>query len=666
MQNKNAISNRLIKEKSPYLLQHAYNPVDWYPWGEEAFKRAKSENKPIFLSIGYSTCHWCHVMERESFEDKEVADVLNGKFISIKVDREERPDIDHVYMEICQNMTGSGGWPLNVIMTPDKKPFFAGTYFPKNTKYGHMGLIQILNKIDDLWINDRKSLIDSAKKIIKGLTIPEQNSSEIPLSEDTIHKAFDNLTGSFDKIYGGFRDAPKFPSPHTIMFLLRYYKNYGNEGALDMAIKTADSMYRGGIYDHIGFGFARYSTDKKWLAPHFEKMLYDNALLIFLYAELYQVTKDGFYKDISMDVCRYVLRDMTSEKGGFYSAEDADSEGVEGKYYVWNKKEIINILGDEDGEYFCKNYDISEKGNFEGSSIPNLIENKEFRYIKDEKVKSLIEKLYAKRRKRVKPFKDDKILTAWNGLTIAALAFAGRAFNEKGLINAAISAADFILNKMRREDGRLLARYRDGEVRYLAYLEDYSFLIWGLIELYNSTFNNRFLGAAYELTDCMIELFMDEKDGGFYHYGSDGEELIVRPKELYDGALPSGNSVAAMILQRLSLLADKPEYEDIAEKMFTSFGSQLEGYPEGFTYFLSSFLYFIKGNAKVSLIGKKENDDINSMIAGINDMYLPDVVIILKENDEERSAEEEAVAYVCSNRSCSPPIAGIEDLKEYL
>ncbi len=661
------VANRLIKEKSPYLLQHAHNPVDWYPWGDEAFEKAKSQDKPIFLSIGYSTCHWCHVMERESFEDVEVANALNGRFISIKVDREERPDIDHVYMEVCQNMTGSGGWPLNVIMTPDKEPFFAGTYFPKKTKYGHMGLIELLDKVDDLWANSRNDLIDSARQVINNMSDRAEDATKTALNESIIHEAYHNLKASFDEVYGGFRDAPKFPSPHTLMFLLRYSKIYGEKQAVEMAIKTADSMYRGGLYDHIGFGFSRYSTDKKWLVPHFEKMIYDNALLIYAYTEMYQITKDDFYKSIAMDACSYILRDMTSDKGGFLSAEDADSEGVEGKFYVWDKKEIIDILGKEDGEYFCENFDISKKGNFEGSSIPNLIDNKDFRNVKDdEKIRNMIEKLYAQRNKRVKPFKDDKILTSWNGLTIAALAYAGRTFGEKGLTNAAFSAADFILKNMIREDGRLMARYRDGEVRHLAYLEDYSYFIWGLIELYMSTFENKHLETAYELTEDMIRLFHDEKSGGFYHYGSDGEELIIRPKELYDGALPSGNSVAAMVLQKLSLLTDKPEYEEIAGKMFVGFGTQIEGYPEGFTYLLSSFLYFIKENTKISLIGGMQDSEIQNMIEAINNMYLPDAVVTLKERDEIKEATDgNAIAYVCSNKSCSLPITNHVKLRDF-
>lgn len=665
----NRISNRLAREKSPYLLQHANNPVDWYPWGDEAFAKSKAENKPIFLSIGYSTCHWCHVMERESFEDGEVAEILNKYFISIKVDREERPDIDHVYMNVCQKLTGSGGWPLTIVMTPDKEPFFAGTYFPKDSKYGYIGLIQLLEKINQLWINDKNSVLDSAKDITQSISKPEINEASCVLTEESLDRAFENLKNIFDDKYGGFRDAPKFPSPHTIMFLLRYYKMKKEQKALEMALKTLDSMYRGGIYDHIGFGFSRYSTDKKWLVPHFEKMLYDNALMIYLYTEAYQVTKDDLYKKIALEICHYILRDMTSDLGGFYSAEDADSEGEEGKFYVWDKSEIYDVLGEKDGEYFCQIYGISEKGNFEGKNIPNLIENEEFKNIeKDTKVKHLKEMLYKYREGRVKPFKDDKILTSWNGLLIAAMAYAGRVFDDEKILKASTSAANFIINNMRCEDGRLLARYRNGDAEYLAYLEDYSYFIWGLLELYMGVFENNYLNIAVDLAEDMINLFYDTKEGGFFHYGIDGEKLIARPKEIYDGALPSGNSVAAMIFLKLSLFTGKKEYEEIAAKMFEHFGAQVEEYPAGFTYFISSFLFNIAGNMKIVLAGDKEDVNTMNMIKIINSEFLPDAVIILKEkNDEEyKTIDGKATAYVCNNRTCSIPATDSNELKELL
>ena len=667
--SKQRVLNRLIHEKSPYLLQHAHNPVDWYPWGEEAFEKAKNEDKPIFLSIGYSTCHWCHVMEKESFEDEEVAEILNKHFISIKVDREERPDIDHVYMNVCQKLTGSGGWPLTIVMTSDKEPFFTGTYFPKNSKYGYIGLIQLLGKINQLWINDEKSILKSAKDITQSLSKPEIKEARGLLTEETLISAFENLKNTFDDKYGGFRDAPKFPSPHTLMFLFRYYEMKNEQKALEMALKTLNSMYRGGIYDHIGFGFSRYSTDKKWLVPHFEKMLYDNALLIYLYTEAYQVTKDDIYIKIALEICHYVLRDMTSDLGGFYSAEDADSEGEEGKFYVWDQSEIYDVLGEEYGEYFCKIYGISEKGNFEGKNIPNLIENEEFKNIgKDKKIKHIKKMLYKHREGRIKPFKDDKILTSWNGLMIAAMAYAGRVFDDEKLLKASTSAADFIINNLRRDDGRLLARYRNGDAEYLAYLEDYSYFIWGLLELYMGVFENNYLNIAVDLAEDMISLFYDKKEGGLFHYGSDLEKLIARPKELYDGALPSGNSVAAMILLKLSLYTGKTEYEEIALKMFEHFGAKVAEYPAGFAYFISSFLFYIAGNMKVVLAGDKEDVNTMNMIKILNSEFLPDAVIILKEkNDKEyKTIDGKAAAYVCTNRNCSIPITDGNELKELL
>ncbi len=662
------LPNRLAKEKSPYLLQHAYNPVNWYPWGQEAFEKAKAEDKPIFLSIGYSTCHWCHVMERESFEDEEVAEILNRYFVAIKVDREERPDIDHVYMDVCQRLTGSGGWPLTIAMTPDKEPFFASTYFPKNSKYGYVGLIQLLEKINYLWLNDKESLLDSAKKITESISKPDKKYIKNNISEKTLDRAFENLKNNFDDKYGGFGDAPKFPSPHTIMFLLRYYKMKNEQEALEMAIKTLDAMYRGGIYDHIGYGFSRYSADKKWLVPHFEKMLYDNALMIYLYTEAYQVTKDELYKNIALEISHYILRDMTSPTGGFYSAEDADSEGEEGKFYLWDKSEILNVLGENDGKYFCKIYGISEKGNFEGKNIPNFIENEEFRSMeKDTRVKRLKEKLYNYRVERVRPFKDDKILTSWNGLMIAAMTYAGRIFNNKKLLKTSASAVDFILNNMRREDGRILARYRDGEAEYLGYLEDYSYFIWGLIELYQAIHDESYLDAAVGLVEDMIKLFYDSLEGGFFNYGADGEELIACPKGLYDGALPSGNSVASMVLLKLSFLAEKIEYHEIVSKIFDYFGAQVVGYPAGYTYFISSFLLYLTGCMKIVLVGNEEDVNIREMMNVLNNNFLPHAIIMLKKQmeGEYKKIDGKATAYICIGRSCSRPVTELNEFKKF-
>lgn len=664
----NKQANKLIHEKSPYLLQHAHNPVDWFPWCEEAFMKAKSEDKPIFLSIGYSTCHWCHVMERESFEDEEVADILNKYYVSIKVDREERPDIDHIYMEVCQLLTGSGGWPLTIIMTPDKEPFFAGTYFPKKSRYGYTGLIDLLNKIGDAWRNQRDKLLNSANSIIEALS-KEENKDKNALNEDIIHRAYKSLRSSFDEKYGGMGRAPKFPMPHNIMFLLRYYRMTKEEKALQMVIKTLESMYRGGIYDHIGFGFSRYSTDEKWLVPHFEKMLYDNALLMYAYTEAYQMTKKILFKDVAEQIGEYVIRKMTSPMGGFYSAEDADSEGEEGKFYIWDKKEIFDILGKEDGELFCKIYQITEKGNFAGSNTPNLIDNEYFESVyKENDIAALRNKLYEYREKRVHPFKDDKILTSWNGLMIAAMAFSGRVYGDMRFIDAATNAADFIIKNLRRPDGRLMARYREGSTDHLAYLDDYSFLIWGLIELYQAVFDERYLDTAVQLADDMIELFHDSDNKGFFLYGTDGEKLITRPKELYDGAMPSGNSVAAIVLLRLSRLADKSEYENIVSDMFDTFGGTVNRYPEGYTHFLSAYMLAVKESMEIVLVGEKDDKDTMDMLRFVNSNFLPNITITIKKNGENSYAKinDKTTAYICMGRSCSKPISDIDEFSKMI
>lgn len=481
MPNSKRISNRLAKEKSPYLLQHAHNPVDWYPWGPEAFSRAVSEDKPIFLSIGYSCCHWCHVMERESFEDEEVAQILNKNFVCIKVDREERPDIDSIYMSVCQSLTGRGGWPLTVFLTPDKHPFYAGTYFPKYDSMGMMGIMSLLKTVNDSWHSNRKTLLDSAKKIL-AFEKTDRRSADGNITKDIIHDAFSQLKYNFDSKYGGFGSAPKFPSPHNLLFLLRYWYSQKEPYALEIVEKTLDSMKNGGIYDHVGFGFSRYSTDKMWLVPHFEKMLYDNALLAIAYAEALLVTGNSSYSETVHQILDYILRDMTSLEGGFYSAEDADSEGVEGKFYVWTVEEIKEVLGSEDGLEYCKLYDITPAGNFEGLNIPNLIATGALPQDKKTFVEACRKKLFAHRENRIHPYKDDKILTAWNGLMIAAMAYCGKALGEAKYITSAKKCADFLLQKLVRSDGRLLARYRDGDAALPAYLEDYAFLVWGLLK----------------------------------------------------------------------------------------------------------------------------------------------------------------------------------------
>lgn len=670
-------TNRLANEKSPYLLQHAHNPVDWFPWGNEAFEKAKKEDKPVFLSIGYSTCHWCHVMERESFEDNEIADILNRYFVSIKVDREERPDVDHIYMSVCQALTGHGGWPLTIFMTPDKKPFFAGTYFPKHDRMGMHGLISILNSVHDAWINKRDTLLHSSKQILKAISESfedEKLNSINDLPEDTIDEAFSQFKYDFDNIYGGFGNAPKFPTPHNLFFLLRYWYKTREEYALTMIEKTLESMHKGGIYDHIGFGFSRYSTDRKWLIPHFEKMLYDNALLAIAYLETYQATKKKQYADIAEQIFAYVLRDMTSHEGGFFSAEDADSEGEEGKFYIWSPEEVKKVLGDEDGEKYCRYYDITPEGNFEGHSIPNLIkgtvsdEDKDF-------IETCRTKLFEYREKRIHPYKDDKILTSWNGLMIAAMAIGGRVLGSEKYTLASENAGDFILSKLVREDGRLLARYRDGEAAFPAYVDDYAFLIWGLIELYETTYKPQYLKKAIKLNDDLLKYFWDDENGGLFLYGSDSEQLITRPKEIYDGATPSGNSVATLNFLRLARLTGQHELEEKAAQQFLLFGSSVQRMARGYAFFLTAMLFAWSKSKEVVLVGN-DFKDTESMVDIIRQDFRPFTLSMFYSDQHKdlkelapfvenyKTVEGKTTAYICENFACQAPITDTAHFRE--
>lgn len=678
--------NSLIHEKSPYLLQHAYNPVNWYSWNDEAFETAKREDKPIFLSIGYSTCHWCHVMERESFEDEEVAELLNKYFVAIKVDREERPDIDHIYMSVCQALTGHGGWPLTIIMTPDKKPYFAGTYFPKEDRRGHPGLMTVLLKTATFWVDNREEVLATGDKIIEALKPNLNQFVAGEISEELLHKGHKLLNQNFDSEYGGFYGAPKFPSPQQYIFLLRYYKKYQEENALWMVEKSLQSMYNGGIYDHLGYGFARYSTDKIWLVPHFEKMLYDNALLAFTYLEAYQATKDREYANVAEEIFRYVLRDMQDKEGGFYSAEDADSEGVEGKFYVWSKSEIIDLLGTEEGELFCKTYDITDRGNFEGANIPNLIHTNLSRIaeelgLSEEELRKRLnnskETLFNAREKRIHPYKDDKILTSWNGLMIAALAKGAQVLQKSEYSVAADKGIRFILNNMRKENGRLLARYRDGEAAYLAYLDDYAFMIWGLIEQYEATFDSYYLKVALELNQQMKELFWDSTDGGYFFYGEDGENLFARPKEIYDGAMPSGNSVAALNLIRLARLTGDPELEKDAEAQVKAFVGTVKEYPAGYAYFLMGLSFVLGPTKEIVIAGEESDSSTMAMLEYLQTEYIPEAVLLFHPTPngegikeivpyvrEQKSIDNKATAYVCENFACQSPTTDIEQLKK--
>lgn len=620
-------------------------------------------------------------MERESFEDEEVAQILNDKYISIKVDREERPDVDHIYMNVCQILTGHGGWPLTIIMTSEKKPFYAGTYFPKHSRMGYPGLVEVLEKISDMWVNDRQTLIESAESIIQHISEDVSDKSEEGLSLETAHRAFQGFLRSFDHEYGGFGSAPKFPTPHNLSFLLRYWKVTKDDDALSMVEKTLEQMYRGGIYDHIGFGFSRYSTDRKWLVPHFEKMLYDNALLTTAYLEAYQATGKEQYAEVARQILTYVLRDMTSPDGGFYSAEDADSEGVEGKFYVWRQEEVKAILGEQEGKQFCDYYGIVPKGNFEGSNIPNLLRNqKAFGELNRNPLTSAREKIYKTREKRIHPYKDDKILTSWNGLMIAAMALGYRVLGDEQFATAAEKAVDFIQHNLRRSDGRLLARYRDGEAAYSAYLDDYAFMIWGLIDLYEATFKSQYLKLAVDLTTEMMKYFYDEEQGGFYLYGSDSEQLITRPKDVYDSAAPSGNSVTALNLLRLSRITGNNELEDKAWEIFNAFSPAIDRYPMGYTHMLMAVLYAHYKGSEVVIVGSRDMADIKKMFQTINRNFLPFSVFVFKNTTEadkdifelvpyiekQHMVASNATAYVCENFACQAPITDTGELERII
>ena len=675
--------NKLIHEKSPYLLQHAHNPVDWYPWGEEAFEKAKRENKPVLVSIGYSTCHWCHVMERESFEDEETAKLLNDRFVAIKVDREERPDIDSIYMKVCQGLTGQGGWPLNVFVTPDQKPFYAGTYFPKESRYNLPGFKDAIMQLYQQYNENPERITGIGDKITASLQ-ERMNAEGGELTEEPLHKAFSQMQNSFDTIFGGFGQSPKFPSPHMLMYLLRYYRQYNQDLALTMVTKTLDAMANGGIYDHVGFGFARYAVDQEWLVPHFEKMLYDNAMLALTYTEAFQVTGNERYKRVASEILEYVQRDMTGNDGGFYSAEDADSEGEEGKFYVWTAEEIYAILGEELGSLYTEVYDITARGNFEGKNIPNLIKTDLSKVatsfnLTEETLQTQLEvatkKLYAEREKRVHPYKDDKILTSWNMLMIAAFAKAGRVFQNVEYTQLAEKSYQFIEEYM-VIDGRLMARYRDGEVKFKAYHDDYAYGLWALNELYESTYNPQYLIKAKKLTDDMYELFWDESSGGFYLYGHDADRLIARPKDVHDGALPSGNSVAVLQLLRLSKLTGEVKYDEWATRMFTAFSGDVSSYSSGHAYFLMSKLYAQSSSKEVVIVGSNRDKRKERLIEYLQKRFLPELTVISVEDPTTLKdaapfaanflKTNETTIYICENFSCSLPETDVDKVMKEL
>lgn len=664
-------SNRLVHEKSPYLLQHAHNPVDWYPWGEEAFARARAEDKPVFLSIGYSTCHWCHVMARESFADEEIAALLNERFISIKVDREERPDVDAIYMQACQAMTGTGGWPLTVFLTPDKEPFFAGTYFPPESRYGRPGFREILTRLYDEYKRDPGKIARIGQQVVDVLQPRVSRPGE--LREADVHYCYRQLQQAYDSRYGGFGAAPKFPVPHNLMFLLRYHRWTGNAHALAMVTETLTAMADGGIYDHLGYGFARYSTDERWLAPHFEKMLYDNALLAIVYTEAWQVTGEPRFMTIAQEILDYVARVLTAPQGGYYSAEDADSEGEEGKFYLWDKAEVMETLGPELGPLFCAAYNISQQGNFQGRNIPNRIgidwEQLANRHnLPLDQLKIRLEegrrKLFAARAERVRPHRDDKILTAWNALMIAAQALAARAFGRRDYLDRARTAFAFIQKEL-RSDGRLLARWRQGEARYKGYLDDHAFLLWACHELYSASLDPAYLKEARELARAMEELFWDEEAGGYFFTGSDGEALIVRTKEVYDGALPSGNGVAARELLRLARLTGEPGYEERANQVLAAFAYQVRDYPAGHTQLMQAALLALAPGKEVVVLGDRRDEAAAKVLKTLQRSFLPEVSWLAARDPQDLAevapfaaalkAQAGTSIHICRDFACSRP-----------
>ena len=645
-----SMQNHLKNQTSPYLLQHAENPVHWYPWCKEAFRRAQAEDKPVFLSIGYSTCHWCHVMAHESFEDEQIAEILNRNFISVKVDKEERPDIDSIYMSVCQTFTGSGGWPTTIFLTPQQKPFYAGTYFPKTGKYGQIGLKELLLTIQEGWESDRELLLRSAEEIMSLLekgNREEDSTAADELDAGLIDAAFQSFLRTFDEKYGGFQRAPKFPMPHNLLFLMRYYEKSGQEGALKMAEKTLLQMYRGGIFDHIGGGFSRYSTDPYFLVPHFEKMLYDNALLIMAYCKAYEITKNKLYRDVAEKTAEYILREMRSPEGGFFSAQDADSEGVEGKYYLFEPSEIFGLLGEKTGKEFNQHFDITEKGNFEGKNIPNLLQTTDF----GADFSDHLPTLYEYRRGRYRLHLDDKILTSWNGLMIGAMCHLYRATGKDIYLQAATQAQDFIRDKLCEKD-TLYVSYREGKRSEKGFLDDYANEIFALLALYGATWDGGYLEKAVAFCEKAISDFYDKQRGGFYLYGKENEQLILRPKECYDGAVPSGNSMMAYNLVQMHLLTGEKQFGDLAEHHLKFMSADARDYPAGHGMLLMALWDYLDAPEKITVV-LKDDQKPEGLPCRIS---LGTVVCVLKGPTEEYPLKNDRTTfYVCRGHSCQPP-----------
>lgn len=687
--------NRLAQSQSPYLLQHASNPVDWFPWSDEAFKKAKDENKPIFLSIGYSTCHWCHVMEHESFEDSTVAELMNENFVNIKVDREEMPEVDHLYMSVCQAMTGRGGWPLTIIMTPDKEPFFAGTYFPKTGQGKRPGMLQLIPSLANAWETKQEEIKKSIAKIQDYLIQINTSTPGEEWDETMIKDAFTHFASSYDPDYGGFGRAPKFPSPHNLILLLRYGKLYNDTNALKMVDTTLHYMRLGGMFDQIGLGFHRYSTDKRWLLPHFEKMLYDQAMLSLAYIEAYHIMGNESHASVAREIFTYVLREMTHEDGGFFSAEDADSEGEEGTFYVWTKNELVEVLGKKNGEIMAKVYGFTDSGNFHdeatgqttGKNIPflslqpqkDLIKKLDIKADKlDDIINESREKLFRKRESRIHPLKDDKILTDWNGLMIASLARAGQILNDEEYINKAEKAAKFVNDNLTNKEGKLIKRYRLGEAGLQPHLDDYSFMIWGLLNLYEATFKTEYFSRAINFMEIMVQDFSDES-GGFYIGSKDAEKLMVRAKDSFDSAIPSGNSVAAMNLFRLGKMTGNTKWTELGDKTLKAFTEQAKQSPNGFSHMLTAFMFNQKYSRELVIVSNGLDERTEDAMRKIKDTYAPNMVTLFKDMSEPSPLEKIApwteahslmdnkpTFYLCEDFSCKRPTTNIKTVLNYL
>lgn len=676
--------NHLSAEKSPYLQQHASNPVDWYPWGQEAFQKAEKEDKPVFLSIGYSTCHWCHVMAHESFEDSGIARIINEHYVAVKVDREERPDVDAVYMAACQAVTGQGGWPLTIVMTPEGKPFFAATYLPARTAFGRRGLDDILKYLAHAWKCERGRLLNTGEQIQNYLKAQSEFHEPGVPDRPLLDQAYGQLLQTFDEANGGFGNAPKFPMAHTLVFLMRYGVRTKNQKAMSMAECTLKAMYQGGIFDHIGGGFSRYSTDDRWLVPHFEKMLYDNALLADAYLEAYSVTGNGLYRYVAEKTLDYVCGWLTAPRGGFYCGQDADSDGVEGKYYVFSKQELEAVLGHEDAAYFSEWYGIGEEGNFEGKSIPNLLESPYLetedadRWDKhlemDERMQAIKGKLSAYREARAKLHRDDKILMSWNGLMIAAMVNGYRILKEKRYRQAATDAEKFISARMAGQ-GKLVVRYKDREAKGDGKLEDYAGYIYALLAIYQTEFSAKYLERACQYGEIMVDKFFDQEHGGFYHVPEDGEQLIVRTKETYDGAMPSGNSLAALALEKLWRLTGKSQWKDILEKQMVFLAGEAAGYPSGFCFAMLTLLNLQYPG--MDLICTNPDEKVKEALSML---VLPgeELNIVVKNSREKKALEKTApfmesypieerpTFYLCSEGVCNSPVKSLTEVMEQI